>query len=59
MILTEKQQNYQQTNNGRQIIGHASIFSFQKCCVVKMEKQGEDKDANFTKWNELDYESKR
>ena len=49
MILTEKQQNYQQTNNGRQIIGHASIFSFQKCCVVKMEKQGEDKDANFTK----------
>ena len=57
-ILTEKQKNYHQTNNRRQIIEQASIFSFQKS-VVKTEKQDDDKDANFTKFYELDYESKR
>ena len=56
-ILTEKQKNYHHTNNGRQIIEQASIFSFQKS-VVKTEKQVDDKDANFTKFYELDYESK-
>ena len=57
-ILTEKQQNYHQTHNVRQMIEQASIFSFQKS-VVKTEKQVDDKDANFTKFDVLDYESKR
>ena len=56
-ILTEKQKNYNQANNGREITEQASIFSFQKS-VVKTEKQVDDKDANFTKFYELDYESK-
>ena len=57
-IWTEKQKNYHQTNNGRQIIEQASTFSFQKS-VVKTQKQDDDKDANFTKFYGLDYESKR
>ena len=57
-ILTEKQQDYHQTHNGRQMTEQASILSFQKS-VVKTEKQVDDKDANFTKFDELDYESKR
>ena len=56
-ILTEKQKNYNQANNGRETIEQASIFSFQKS-VVKTEKQVDDKDANFTKFYEPDYESK-
>ena len=56
-INREAKKNYNQANNGREIIEQASIFSFQKS-VVKTEKQVDDKDANFTKFYELDYESK-